>query len=217
VDIIDEMFIANIAFLEWEILRWHRLKLSLIRARGLQALQSFLTEQLDYDSYSEHFAGDLAEILQDNLPEDEAESAEALAHRYAQNKTDAVNKVNKVFEEIQEDIEDILNHSKAKKAKELAQDYILREPDAMTEVDELLSNAGGSIDTFMADALAEKLDDVERLDRLTTIAENRRNASLREIDRRRAALAEALRGGVQEIERGELKVIGTTPKGRSAA
>jgi hypothetical protein len=36
--------------------------------------------------------------------------------------------------------------------------------------------------------------------RLTTIAETRRNASLREIDRRRAVLGERLRRSVQEIE-----------------
>ena len=71
---------------------------------------------------------------------------------------------------------------------------------------------------LMADALAEKLDDIERIDRLTTIAENRRNASLREIDRRRAVLGETLRRSVQEIEDGEFEVIETTPaKGKNAA
>ena len=34
VDIIDEMFIADVVFLEWEVLRWRRLKSSLIRACG---------------------------------------------------------------------------------------------------------------------------------------------------------------------------------------
>ena len=70
----------------------------------------------------------------------------------------------------------------------------------------------------MAHALAEKLDDIERIDRLTTIAESRRNASLHEIDRRRAVLGETLRRNVREIEDGEFKVIETTPaKGRNAA
>ena len=63
--------------------------------------------------------------------------------------------------------------------------------------------AGLSIDALMAEALAGKLDDIERIDRLTTIAETRRNAMLREIDRRRAALGEGLRRHVQEVE-GEL-------------
>jgi len=43
------------------------------------------------------------------------------------------------------------------------------------------------MDTLVADALAEKLDDIEWIDRLTAVAEGRRNASLREIDRRRMA------------------------------
>ncbi len=44
VDIIDEMFIADVVSLEWEILRWRRLKSSLIQARGLEALEDFLAE-----------------------------------------------------------------------------------------------------------------------------------------------------------------------------
>jgi hypothetical protein len=217
-DIIDEMFAADIVFLEWQVWRWRRLQLSLIRARGLEALKSFLLKQIDYDSYSEHFARDLTDILQDNLPEDEAESAETLSHRYIQNKSDAVDKINKVLEENGQELDHILDDAKAKKSKELVQEYMRREPDAVTEVDELLSKAGVSIDTFMANALAEKLDDIERIDHLTTVAESRRNASLREIDRRRAALGETLRRSVQEIERGELKLIETTtPKGKNAA
>jgi hypothetical protein len=47
---------------------------------------------------------------------------------------------------------------------------------------------------------------------------SRRNASLREIDRRRAVLGQTLRRSVQEIENGEFKVIDTTPaKGKDAA
>ena len=95
VDIIDEMFIADVVSLEWEVLRLRRLKWSLIRARGLEALEDFLGENLDYDLYSEHFADDLAEILQDNLPEDQAEDAQTLARECARNEADAVDKVKK--------------------------------------------------------------------------------------------------------------------------
>ena len=98
------------------------------------------------------------------------------------------------------------------------QEYVRREPDAVTLINELLTDAGVSMDTLMADALAEKLDNIERIDRLTTIAESRRNASLREIDRRRAVLGETLRRSVQEVEDGEFEVIETTPaKGKNAA
>src|SRR5438094_150251 len=79
VDIIEEMFIADLVSLDWEVRRWRRLKSSLIRASGLKALGRFLSEELDHDLYSEHFVHDLSEILRDNLPEDRAEDAQTLA------------------------------------------------------------------------------------------------------------------------------------------
>jgi hypothetical protein len=91
------------------------------------------------------------------------------------------------------------------------QEYVRREPDAVTLVQELLADANVSMDKLMADALAENLDDIERIDRLTTIAESRRNDSLREIERRRAVFGETLRRSVQAVEDGEFKVIETTP------
>ncbi len=63
----------------------------------------------------------------------------------------------------------------ADKAKELVQEYARREPDAVTLVHELLARANSSMDDLVADALAENLDYIERIDRLTTIAESRRN------------------------------------------
>ena len=87
-----------------------------------------------------------------------------------------------------------------------------------TLIHELLTDAGVSMDTFMANALAQKIDLMERIDRLTTIAESRRNASLREIERRRAVLGQALRQSVRQVEDAEFKVIETPPaKGKDAA
>ena len=80
VDIIDEMFIADVVSLEWEVLRWRRLKSSLMQTRGLEALERFLSKHLDYyDHYQRHFEQDLAEILQDNLAE--GQTRELLAER----------------------------------------------------------------------------------------------------------------------------------------
>ena len=68
VDIIDEIFIADVASLEWEVLRLRRLKWSLIRAPALEALENFLGETSTTICTRNDFADDLAEILQDNLP-----------------------------------------------------------------------------------------------------------------------------------------------------
>jgi hypothetical protein len=217
-DALDEMFVRDVVSLEWEVLRWSRLKWSLIRARTSKALEEFLDDELDYNLYSEYFEHDLTEILQDNLPDDQANSAQTLAYECARNQKDAVHKVNKILDRAGLYMNNILYRVKRRKAKDLMRDYFHGDPGAATLVRELLSSAGKSIDIIMADALDRTLDYVERVDRLTTIAEGRRNASLREIDRRRPVLAETLRRNVQQIESDELKVIETTPaKGETAA
>jgi hypothetical protein len=71
-DVIDEMLIADVVASEWEFLRWSRLKLSLIQACAAKALKAFLKNNLDYDLYRDRFAEELAEILHENLPEDQA-------------------------------------------------------------------------------------------------------------------------------------------------
>src|SRR5262249_59750353 len=80
-DIIDEIFIADIVSLEWEVLRWRRLKWTLMQETGLKALERFLVKQLEsnYALHKEHFQSYLAEILQNKLPEEQADSAEMLA------------------------------------------------------------------------------------------------------------------------------------------
>ena len=211
-DVIDEMFMADVVALEWEILRWRRLKLSVIRARGLKALEGFLLGELEYDLYRKHFAEELTTVLQDNLAEDQAEDfAQTLAHACARNEPAAVDKVNNVLDGIGEDMDDVIDRARAHKAKELAQDYGRRRPGAVKLVQRLLAKAGVSVEALTAEALADELDYIERIDRLATIAESRRNASLREIDRRRAVLGETLRRSVQEAEDREFEVIEVTP------
>jgi hypothetical protein len=219
VDIIDEMFIADVVSLEWEVLRWRRLKSSLMRTRGLEALEQFLCQRLDYyDHYQTHFEQDLAEILQENLAEGQTEvDARVLAHKCAHDEPDADDKVNQILGGINLDMGEILKHARARKAEESAQDYLQRKPGAIKLIDKLLAEAGVSIEALMVRALRVELDVIERIDRLITVAETRRNAMLREIDRRRAALSEVLRRQVQEVE-GEFEVVEQTPgEAKSAA
>ena len=56
-------------------------------------------------------------------------------------------------------------------------------------------------------ATLNTIEHAERVDRLITIAEGRRNAVLREIDRRRAVLAQMLQARAQEIEATEFETI----------
>jgi hypothetical protein len=67
-------------------------------------------------------------------------------------------------------------------------------------VQEYVQGEREAVTTFLTKVLGDKIDDIERIDRLTAIAETRRNAALREIDRRRAILGKTLRRSVHEIE-----------------
>ena len=217
VDIIDEMFVFDVAHLEWEVLRWRRLRCSLLRARGIEALEGFLAEQLEYDAYSERFADDLAEILQDKLPN----SAQTLASKCARNETEAVEKVDRILPQVGKDMDSVLNDARTHKAKELVQKYVQHDSDAVAQIDELLDDAGLSLDALLTNEISkhpEYLDYIERFDRLASTAESRRNASFREIERRSAPLGGALRQGVQDVEDAELKVIERPhPKRKDAA
>jgi hypothetical protein len=215
VDVIEEMLIADVVFLEWDILRWRRLRSSLLRARGHQALEDFLSRTLDYRLYCQAFKESLAKILQANLAEDEAQE---LAHQCALSEPDAEEKVDAYLTDAGLDMDNVLDQAKTIRAKELVRAYARREPDAIQQVDELLASNSLTIHNMMARGWTNAIDEIERIDRLMTIAETRRNDSLHEIDRHRAALGEAVRRNVQEVEDAEFEVIETTRReGKSAA
>jgi hypothetical protein len=222
VDVIDEMLTADIVALEWEVLRWRRLKRTLMQEVVLKALERFLIDRLEsnYALHEEHFQSYLTEILKNNLPPEQADSAETLAAECTPNTDEANEKLGEVLSSL--GMNDILDDARADKAKELAQEYVRGERDAVTLVNELLTDAGVSMDTFMTKALRKRIDEIERIDRLTTTAETRRNAALREIDRRRAVLGQTLRRRVHEIEDvefadGELVLEPPPPEGKNAA
>jgi hypothetical protein len=157
-------------------------------------------------------------IFRASFRETKQKHARTLADKYARNEAKVIDEVDKLLARVSVKAYDIINRAQALKAEELVQEYSRGEPEAVTLVDEHLSDAGVTVDTLMARGLVEKLDDIERIDCLTSIAENRRNASLREIERRRAVLGEALRRVVPEIEDGEFKEIQTpSAKGKNAA
>jgi hypothetical protein len=206
VDVIDEMFITDIVALEWEVLRWRRLKTTLMQEAGLKALKIFLIQQLEsnYALHEEHFKTYLATILQNNFPRKQAES---LSAECAPNTDEAPDKLNEVLSSIGLNMNTVLDDARADKAKELVQEYVRGERDAVALVNELLTDAGMSMDSFMTEVLGDRIDVIERIDHLTAIAETRRNAALREIDRRRVVLGEILRRTVQELEERKGKLL----------
>ncbi len=198
VDSIDRMLTGDIVSLQWEVLRWRRLKFSMIRNRALDQVAEFLRQELNLDFCREYIVNDLAEVLELNLPEEQANSALTLAQRYVGNDEDAVEEVEDILLGL--DLDKILNGARDRKVHELMRGYARRESEAVSPIDQVLGGAGKTIHDLVAEALMRILGHVELIDQLTAIAESRRNAMLREIDRRRPILAETLRHTGQQIE-----------------
>ena len=98
------------------------------------------------------------------------------------------------------------------KAAEVAQKYVRGESSARATVDQMLKTAGMDITDMMAEDLP--LDAIEQMDRLSMLAETRRNASLHELERHRAGLGASLRRNLEMVEEAE---IIETPPAKNAA
>src|SRR5262245_17608473 len=220
VDIVDEMLVADVVALEWQAVRWRRLKSTLLRMGQSEALAGFLDEKMRYHLYAKDFEDDLATTLRDILPSAQADSVEQLARACAQKDAGAADEIDMILggSGTTLSVSRILGRARLGKARELAQRYLRREPDAVELVDEILASASQDIDSLMAKGMPSRLDAIEQIDRLAYFAEGRRNASLREIDRRRPLLSESLRCSVKEVEEVEFQVIeATQAKGENAA
>ena len=70
-----------------------------------------------------------------------------------------------------------------------------------------LARAGQSMDAVAARTFSARIGDFERISRMTTAAEARRNAALHELDIHRASFALRLRHALHAVEEIELRVI----------
>jgi hypothetical protein len=169
------MFVADVVFLQWEIVRLRRLKLSLLKTSGHEALEEFLVRRLDYDLYAEAFTKDLAENLQKYIEEDEAQE---LAKQCAWSEPGADEKVHRVLigrggpdmHEIMKMAKEyeIMKVAKEYTAKDLARAYARHEPKAIKQVNRILAYSGLTLHDIMAKGLTAKIEVIERIDRLIT-------------------------------------------------
>ncbi len=86
-----------------------------------------------------------------------------------------------------------------------------RDPGAIKQVDDLLVSAQLSMDHVVAQVVVHELPNVERFNRLIASTEWRRNALLREIERRRADFGRKLRHEVDQIEDADIKAVEHQP------
>jgi len=82
---------------------------------------------------------------------------------------------------------------------EIAAGWARRDGECVKQVEGLLDQTGLTMEHVIAETLADRIDDIERIDRMIASAEQRRSAMLREIDRHRASLASLLRLASDEL------------------
>jgi len=78
-------------------------------------------------------------------------------------------------------------------AKSLAQGWSSSNEDSVAEVNALIEQHGHNFDTVLAMAVSLKLKDLERIDRLIASYDYRRDAAIRELEKRRDLLAKRAR------------------------
>jgi hypothetical protein len=91
----------------------------------------------------------------------------------------------------------------------LSENWAAGDESARNEFDAILTKAGLTIDDVTATTLASRMDDFERIDRMLSSAEARRNNALREIDHHREALGAAIRGAIDEVTDAEFRDVET--------
>jgi hypothetical protein len=167
--------------------------------------------------YREHVALTKA-MLRPHLSEMEGDSVEALARACAKGEPDAVRKVNKILAGTNQNATTLASDARWAKVMVLVQQYFMHEPNAVQLINDILTGIGLSFEDYMAETISEKLDEIERIDRLISLAEGRRDACLREIERRHAGLTERLRRSLQQLEQDERRSFETNrAKGNDAA
>ena len=101
----------------------------------------------------------------------------------------------------------------------VAKDWACGDRAAMATVEAVFATAAVTMDTVHAKTLVLRIDEIERIDRMTTLAERRRDSILRGIDQYRTDFSQRLRRAVEAAEDAEFKVIapeGVAPQGADA-
>ena len=208
------MFVYDVVCLEWDIVRFHRLRTSLMRAIVNERLKKVLPTMFEYsDLPHEDTIEPLAENLFKHVAKKGKEGARKLAHQYARDEPDAIEKVDDLLDAVGRDLRRILEPVRDEKVKELTDGHARGELDAIRQVTELLAAQGLTVHDLLAEGLTEKIEgeariaEFARFDRL--ISHRPRLAATPAcamIDARRAVLGERCDARCNNL-RPTLKVI----------
>jgi uncharacterized protein YdiU (UPF0061 family) len=172
-DVLEEIWMRDSVDLTWETQRLRHLKAALLKWIMLEKL-SFILEPVELESSDEAESSD------------EEPSAEELEAESSDEEPSA--------DELEDESSDY-----ELSTDELAERWAARDPQAIEEVNEQLASKGLTVEDVTARALSAEIENFERIDRMVMNAEARRNAALRELERHRMTLAQALRQASDDV------------------
>jgi hypothetical protein len=173
-DVLEEMWMRDSVDLTWETQRLRRVKAALLKWIMLEKL-SLILEPVALESSDDELEAESS----DDEPEDESSDEELEAESSDE-------------EPPADELEDESSDYELS-TEELAERWAARDPQAIEEVNEQLASKGLTVEDVTAQALSAEIENFERIDRMVMNAEARRNAALRELERHRMTLAQALR------------------------
>jgi hypothetical protein len=166
IDVVEAIWIRDVADLTWEVRRWRRMKICVVEA-AMAAAMVYVLAAPSHRRLAE--IGAIKNVENANFG---PLSKEAPISGTPRTVTSS----------------DKRSRSHTRFAKKLAADP--------TALNQFLAKIKLVDDTVITRAFLEELDHIERIDRLMMNAEGRRNAALREIDRRRSNFGRTMRAAV---------------------
>jgi hypothetical protein len=102
-------------------------------------------------------------------------------------------------------------------AEDLAEQFNKGDKAAIKKVDDLLHDAGLTRDVILAEGMAQRIEVVERFDRMAMAAQDYRDATLREIEHHREPFGQKLRRALNDAQDAEFRVIEPPSESKQAA
>jgi hypothetical protein len=102
-------------------------------------------------------------------------------------------------------------------SSDLALQWAMRDPKSVKQADDHLKAIGQTLEAATSLTFAENIETIERMDRMVMNAEARRNAALREIERHRSTLGQAMRQASDEVVEAEFEDVAPVRGGRKDA
>jgi hypothetical protein len=216
VDFIEEMFVSDIASLQWEIMELRQLKLTFTKSIACEALESFLGESLPFKMYEAEFKRAIQRVIDETPAADEPTTKKHVLGRCMREEPGAAEELNEILSKAGRNALVMYLEAMYAKAEALARSFMQGDATALKQIRPLLSRHRLTLHDVVDPILIEKLDTIDRINRLMLGAETLRNATLREIDRRRARLGASLRRTL-EAEDATLEDVATSPETKNAA